>query len=114
MRISDWSSDVCSSDLSAARRPPAGPRRGCIAGVARPVLHPEPAGPVDPGSGGRGRTRSGGGTRRLTRHQIGRASCRERGWQDGEITGVAGTLKKKHIEIWTITQNYKSMTKDDS
>ena len=33
----------------AARRPPAGPRRGRAAGAARPVLHPEPARPVDPG-----------------------------------------------------------------
>ena len=55
----------------AARRPPAGPRRGRAAGAARPVLHPQPARPVDPGGAGRGRTRSGGGTRRLTRRPPG-------------------------------------------
>src|SRR3546814_12061623 len=29
MRISDWSSDVCSSDLNAVRRSEDGPRFGC-------------------------------------------------------------------------------------
>src|SRR3546814_147408 len=36
MRISDWSSDVCSSDLRRRRRPPGGPG---AAGSQRPVHH---------------------------------------------------------------------------
>src|SRR3546814_19332786 len=33
--------------------------------------------------------------REPVRREIGRASCRERGCQDGEVPGVAGALKKK-------------------
>src|SRR3546814_15921791 len=40
MRISDWSSDVCSSDLFA----PAGPGRGRWAGRGRSVVVRPPAG----------------------------------------------------------------------
>src|SRR3546814_18085486 len=41
MRISDWSSDVCSSDLSAMADPPGFTSRGC-GKCCRPTL-PEPA-----------------------------------------------------------------------
>src|SRR3546814_9383931 len=70
MRISDWSSDVCSSDLLRRRRLlPEG------AVLRRPGLRAE----VPPG-GRRGRGGNAGGPhlRRPGGRQIGRASCRER------------------------------------
>ena len=73
----------------AARRPQARPRRGRAAGAARPVLHPEPARPVDPGGVGRRRTRSGGGTRRLTRRPPG-AYTRGDGSARHRAPGVPG------------------------
>src|SRR3546814_11765207 len=105
MRISDWSSDVCSSDL---RRCPAPCRRG--------------GGGDDPGGGGDlrreregdhsaaelgdpggryhrcGRRPRGGlpgCASARPRRQIGRASCRERVWQDVWVAVGACTLKKK-------------------
>src|SRR3546814_7511309 len=59
MRISDWSSDVCSSDLVSAGRGGNG-----VASVHREKF--KPLGGPDGGNGG-----SGGS-------EIGRASCRER------------------------------------
>src|SRR3546814_18093549 len=83
MRISDWSSDVCSSDLSAEpfryadiafndRRE----RRFSIFFRADP--------PSRAASHDRGRSRL---------PEIGRASCRERVCQYVEISVVAGSLK---------------------
>src|SRR3546814_15770471 len=102
MRISDWSSDVCSSDLffrgtvacrlagHAAKLdyvvPPAAQPGGAAARVVAPVsqsdsvrrgLEPEPAA-------------SGAG-------QIGRASCRESVCQYVSISVVAVSLKKKTL-----------------
>src|SRR3546814_3693172 len=81
MRISDWSSDVCSSDLPAIALVQAQDQR------VREVAFPEDALP-DPVQRHRidGRRARGGGERRRTRHrrvrarggQIGRASCGER------------------------------------
>src|SRR3546814_6938057 len=48
MRISDWSSDVCSSDLSTATSPPPSPRRPS----AGPTATPSPS--VHPNRGRRG------------------------------------------------------------
>src|SRR3546814_10448475 len=78
MRISDWSSDVCSSDLvldpaDAAIDPALAhararwPGRAAPPGVLRIVLEHRPV-----GSGGRDADREVG------RAEIGRASCRER------------------------------------
>src|SRR3546814_5746809 len=68
MRISDWSSDVCSSDLALPLLGAA--LAGCAtppsSGVARTVVVADPAD---------ARCRLAGG------EQIGRASCRERGCQ---------------------------------
>src|SRR3546814_12106716 len=103
MRISDWSSDVCSSDLHGvieyrrhgAIEPPDRLEPEWIAAeqsnstiilgqdavlkllrCIQPGIHPEAE---------------------MTRylHQIGRASCRERVCQYGEISVVAVSLKKK-------------------
>src|SRR3546814_5113693 len=95
MRISDWSSDVCSSDLN-------GRRRGADAGLVRhqAVLHRQVE--VDAHQ------------RHLAVHvaqvvkglesahrsiQIGRASCRASVCQYVEISLAAVTLKKKVNEI---------------
>src|SRR3989442_12877494 len=63
----DWSSDVCSSDLSAAGRPR-------LVSARRPAWGAPPA------------------RRHLEQAEIGRASGRGK----GEISGGAGSLKKKN------------------
>src|SRR3546814_17813615 len=71
MRISDWSSDVCSSDLSCARARPfddQGPERPTPAPATQPRPNARPARPRGH-SRGPGRDRQG--------PEIGRASCRE-------------------------------------
>src|SRR3546814_19757604 len=91
MRISDWSSDVCSSDLAASmvacislvmcRIPVSsegGKRRQIWASAQRKSRNG--ALPVMPGPGMR---------------QIGRASCRDRVCQYVLISVVAGTLTQK-------------------
>src|SRR3546814_19614889 len=87
MRISDWSSDVCSSDLYAldaeAAQPPthlAGRQRGERAGQhpAWVVAAGEPA---------------------VRDAEIGRASCRESVWQYVWISVVAGSLTNKTNEM---------------
>src|SRR3546814_14064320 len=88
MRISDWSSDVCSSDLARAD-----PRRAGQ-GRARDTRRLDRA---------RDRRRGRAPARRLNRRRkIGRASCRERVCQYVSISVVAVSLKKK---ITTKTNN---------
>src|SRR3546814_4138359 len=88
MRISDWSSDVCSSDLSAQIRDP-----GRAPMVERRAIR-HGAGPMDPGSAPPSaacpgkrmeRARQASGTTKFIKRsaatkqsKIGRASCRER------------------------------------
>src|SRR3546814_17345845 len=85
MRISDWSSDVCSSDLESTARC----RRGRVVGAA----------------GVSGRTSWRGVVVMPTTldfdtnvnvNQIGRASCRESVCQYVLISVVAGSSKQKH------------------
>src|SRR3546814_13082087 len=106
MRISDWSSDVCSSDLSVEQRithlrDQGGVDRvverllrhadGAAAAEAEewrqhlqiPILDDALADDIAPGEFGE-------------IGQIGRASCRERGCKYVEIQVVAGPLKKKN------------------
>src|SRR3546814_19036478 len=88
MRISDWSSDVCSSDLLASARPLHHPRRrgrGCAAGGGDPPFRIWPRPDRD-----RPRIRSDG-------DEIGRASCRERVCQYVSISVVAVSLKNTTI-----------------
>src|SRR3546814_4422245 len=104
VRISDWSSDVCSSDLSrhhqpdpqfwrtrtdrfADSRPECGSELWLRAGTAaaaapcsRPRRHPYPAVAIEPWV--------------RCRYQIGRASWRERVCQYVYISGDAVSLKK--------------------
>src|SRR3546814_11312427 len=106
MRISDWSSDVCSSDLGGLERlrePEAGGDR--LAGAAplfavRPgnLRLWRPGGAADPR---RGRTlrRAARVSRRGRlpdlRGKIGRASWRERVWKYVSISVAAGHFKTK-------------------
>src|SRR3546814_4967873 len=78
MRISDWSSDVCSSDLILIRRKDRKNAKQKI-GIGRRVRSRDPT-EVDAGivtlvrlGDGRGRDKRDGGD-----GEIGRASCRER------------------------------------
>src|SRR3546814_15368775 len=122
MRISDWSSDVCSSDLigDPARalrllpnpdglqelNAPAGehaPRQRnrrhefaaqgmAVLGQRRLAVRRDQVGPV-------AERRDGvAGPRRRIVMKIGRGSCRERVGQYGEISGVAGSFKNKKKE----------------
>src|SRR3546814_11741072 len=93
MRISDWSSDVCSSDLGEALNPDRGRGISCEA-HAGSDREPD-QGQSDRGQGGA--CLGGGGARRLSagpdRGQIGRASCRERECQYVLISVAAEHLK---------------------
>src|SRR3546814_11865925 len=93
MRISDWSSDVCSSDLygvaarlRAEREPRIDAFRELGAVEIDAPLPPEPA----------DNTYQYGG-RFPDPAQLGRASCRERVCQYVYISVVAVSLKKKQI-----------------
>src|SRR3546814_17179955 len=106
MRISDWSSDVCSSDLDAgdrrahhrifqvdARQIARGDRlrKGRDGGLA---LRAQKLDTLALGIAGSGRD-----------GEIGRAPCRERVCKSVEISGVAVTLKKKKSRMESMSQN---------
>src|SRR3546814_18764549 len=123
MRISDWSSDVCSSDLRAARDCGAEPEEMPALQIADrlglPPLHAEQVGgarhvDIEEGAPHQEIARLGGDILRalgqpLRRDrarqaalapaappvEIGRASCRERGCQYVSFSVVAVSLKKK-------------------
>src|SRR3546814_15855942 len=124
MRISDWSSDVCSSDLRAARRATrSGWRRRdgnwrARCGGRWPRVRTDGLG------AGRGRAASQEGLGQAVRPavldrrfraaddgergdaaEVGRASGRERGCQYVSNSGVAGTLKKKVRTNITMTNS---------
>src|SRR3546814_16895477 len=87
MRISDWSSDVCSSDLSQSR-------------TAAAARHRQAGGCHGRWQARRCQTRTTVLVRnRRTRHrrqgEIGRASCRERVCQYGVDLGGRRIIKKK-------------------
>src|SRR3546814_16659376 len=97
MRISDWSSDVCSSDLILGHRLDA----ARDAGAARAPELPDLRRPLPQRSGDHG-----GDRQRLRRprragpgrsRQIGRASCRERGCTHVSISVVADAFKKTNV-----------------
>src|SRR3546814_16466499 len=91
MRISDWSSDVCSSDLAfAVERPVA---------IGTQVVAGEVAGDLAQPRQEAGRVLQAlevlpGGEEGIL--EIGRASCRERVCQYVSISVVAVSLKKKN------------------
>src|SRR3546814_18797344 len=95
MRISDWSSDVCSSDLRlrpwAARSEMATFRQ---VDRARNLAAQEEAGELPAGIGieHRRQQRPAVGMQRRLEEQIGSAACRERVWQYVGISVVVGAL----------------------
>src|SRR3546814_11292047 len=96
MSISDWSSDVCSSDLLQARR--------LIGGRAQPVL----VGGLGAADAGRHEIRrmQAGDVRGIDgafQDQTGRASCRERVCQYVKLSVVAESLNKQATSIHTTT-----------
>src|SRR3546814_12234630 len=104
MRISDWSSDVCSSDLETPVRLDALGLEARAIGIAQPqrraiVDRRQPAPKLDLAlevqflRGLICRIDAPAGAPGL--EQIGRASCRERVCQSVYISEVAGSLKKK-------------------
>src|SRR3546814_18783395 len=114
MRIRDWSSDVCSSDLLTATSPHRAPGSEPPAGSAS-FHHPDrvrlEAWSAAPGQmrrrDGRAIRRPAPGDRRRSdRHQIGRAPCRERGCQYVEISVVPVELKKKTHTKYINTNQY--------
>src|SRR3546814_21126797 len=102
MRISDWSSDVCSSDLTVRRL-----ARGLAALGVRPgdrvvlVSENRPEWAMDDLA-----IMAAGAVTvpaYTTNTEIGRASCRERVCQSVEISVVAGALKKKRSSMTQTT-----------
>src|SRR3546814_16003386 len=97
MRISDWSSDVCSSDLLMLSTPPTSASRRLVplimpAASIAPIMLVEHAIPVDSAVIVAGAPASISTSRAM---QIGRASCRERVCKSVYISVVAVSLKKK-------------------
>src|SRR3546814_12724880 len=97
MRISDWSSDVCSSDLHSGNAPVVSKQP---ASRSKRQLHQSKALDLVTQSAQYAASRREirrVGRRRGSAPQIGRASCRERVCSYVEISVVAGTLKNtKH------------------
>src|SRR3546814_15649596 len=110
MRISDWSSDVCSSDLEPAAHIDAGAGPGAdqhrgADGDQQQLLHLAAL-----SDGGFGFILAHGSTLSVQAKRprrsaapalpsisaIGRSSCRERGCQYVSIQGCAGALKKQY------------------
>src|SRR3546814_16474487 len=113
MRISDWSSDVCSSDLPWQWTPGNGTPRGHSIRVVQPhFLHDRGGDFLDRLGGGRQPRNAfpphhafglGDFVAALGQLEIGRASCRERVCQYVSYSVAAVTLKKKKNDITTIT-----------
>src|SRR3546814_7715658 len=85
MRISDWSSDVCSSDLPHRGRrggePGGGRRHPAVRDVAHPRLRELVGGSSDPPTFASGVSRSGRGRRRSEERRVGEecvSTCRSR------------------------------------
>src|SRR3546814_3236716 len=72
MRISDWSSDVCSSDLPRRNRPRNGRSEREIASLTLIIIDPPPE------KFSEAATSMGAAERIVLNDEIGRATCRER------------------------------------
>src|SRR3546814_11406007 len=106
MRISDWSSDVCSSDLcSGSRRIERRAARQCTGGLDGSHAG---AGCRAAGVGQtRGDSYSGSRAAQTGDRKNGRASCRERVCQYVEISVVAVSLNKKQNRTQKYTKHRK-------
>src|SRR3546814_17994031 len=100
MRIRDWSSDVCSSDLAAEATRKEAKRGGRRAKAKLRAVeeamapHVEAAAARAQGFAETARDRAGEVSDKA-REQIGGAACRERGWQGVSISVVPVSLTKK-------------------
>src|SRR3546814_17447410 len=111
MRISDWSSDVCSSDLytfehyeiASNRILMATPTTGCGART-RPCTATRPTDATA------STWPEASATPRL---QIGRASCRERVCQYGQLTVVAVSIKNKKQKEMIENKNKKDPQREE-
>src|SRR3546814_16196084 len=97
MRISDWSSDVCSSDLAGGGR--ISDRRGCNRRRRPAPLARAEAGLLGIGRGGMESDVLAPRQPRGARREIGRASFRDRWWQYVYLSVVAVSLTKKQMSI---------------
>src|SRR3546814_15344791 len=103
MRISDWSSDVCSSDLADPRQLPCRHRTDQDDGAIVDYDKGRKEHELRPGQQQQGSDHNKNQKpaypvrfeQQYGRIEIGRASCRERVCQYVEITVVAVSLKKK-------------------
>src|SRR3546814_14771086 len=113
MRISDWSSDVCSSDLFI-RSTWAGALSGRRCMTTRPPVERSRFSTFSGSAGGGATGACAGASGSACANEIGRASCRERVCQDVEISVVAVSLKQKTYTVirlhdtHNITQNKKN------
>src|SRR3546814_18002561 len=113
MRISDWSSDVCSSDLASVEDDGVGlphgfelaDATGLGLSIVRTLVQSELVGQIamrrGPGLYPRPGTRVD-----LEVPEIGRASCRERGSQYGSISVVDVSLQKQETLLTKLTQHH--------
>src|SRR3546814_16589202 len=111
MRISDWSSDVCSSDLNSAAHIGRGEAGACSQMACRTLWRLgelcATCGAADMAALGYARAPPRGGAMadaRTVQAQIGRASCRERVCPYVSISVVGVSLKKKN------TTKYKTVS----
>src|SRR3546814_15587748 len=104
VRISDWSSDVCSSDLDAAAQTPpvTALARHCALRCSHRARRCGIRCHGGSGSAGREKAcrppRAGRGWARAASRsrEVGRAACGERGWPAVKISVGGEYLKKKH------------------
>src|SRR3546814_11348375 len=108
MRISDWSSDVCSSDLCGRHTGLYEVRHRKAAfglwGQARPGAALSPVPRVH------GRQEVGEEEPRKAPREIGRASCRERGWPVRVDLGGRSFIKKQKNNTHTYTTTTHTST----
>src|SRR3546814_18523056 len=110
MRISDWSLDVCSSDLRGVLGHPRPRSRRRDRRESGPALSVHADASVGGGPPQRPQARPRGHRSAGPAAEIGRASCRERVCQYGKFTVVAASSQKK--KKMTLSKNIipKTMT----
>src|SRR3546814_15455946 len=96
MRISDWSSDVCSSDLASRSPAPCCAEAHADIGLERVADRADQPEPAERDERQR-QERAGAGTEDAV-VEIGRASCRERVCQYVSDSVVAVSIKKKRMQ----------------
>src|SRR3546814_11145166 len=112
MRISDWSSDVCSSDLLAVGMDPeiSGLENILIRGLFLGMTRKQMDARVDDIAAFTELGDYLAMPLRTYSTEIGRASCRERGWQYVTIPGASSSVKKKKTKITSTKENNHAKT----